>query len=149
MLLGASIANWLRTRINPSRVYDHRVLAELEPLGIFYDLNAHQLWMHSGEIANVPVYTPAQLLNHPVVEIANVYDPGPDALSTLGFELSAAIHELVWPAERPPGRVEEGWQECFADNVASIATRGDLPYREMPPGGWWRTVQPMTTRRRR
>lgn len=148
-MIGPQVASWLRHRIDPSKVYDHRVLHELVSIDIGYDERAHQLWMRTGEIATVAVYTPAQLMNHPVVEIAGIYDPGPEALSTLGFELSAALHALLWSTELPPGRPESGWQVCFEANVLSIAARGAVPYRDTPPGGWWREFeQPIKTRRR-
>jgi hypothetical protein len=151
-MIGPAVAKWLVDRIDPSRVYEDTIFAELEPLGILFDHSAHQIYMLSGEIANVPVYTPADLVHHPVVQISNVHDPGPDITMVLGYEIPRPLHELLWPSEMPPGDPRAGWIESFDADVRSIAQRtSEVPYRAQPPGGWWQAAMPemAVTRRRR
>ena len=136
--LGLRIATWLRSRVAAEGIYDDHILLELQPLGVFYDPTTKLLWMQTGELLFMPAYTPAELMLHPDVEIRGIDDPGPDEHSVLGWEVAAALHRLLWACEEPPGNIRRGWQKSYEQDVGSIAARETLPYRDRPPGGWWR-----------
>ena len=131
MSIGSLIAAWLHQRIDPSGVYDHRILHELQSTGA--------LTMPTGELVFVPTYSPAELMRHPIVEVRGIADTAPEARSTLGWEIADVLHRLLWPLETPPGDVRrQGWIVAFQRNVQSISERDTMPYRNNPPGGWWR-----------
>jgi hypothetical protein len=143
---GQAIAAWLRANIDPSKIYDHKDLHHLHQVGIEYEPETSAL-SADGAFAIVATYTPAELMKHPIVKVHGIQDY-PDRV-VLGFEIAAAVHQLVWPAELPPGQPNHGWRASFERNVNSIAARDGLPYRDEPPGGWWRKPAPATTRRHR
>ena len=128
-MLGTEVADWLRDRIDPSQIYDHRTLDELRPLGIIYVPDAHVLYMATGETVGVPTYAPADLVRHPVIAFGGLSDEI-DTRWIPGFEIAHVLHLLLWPHEIPPGRPENGWVESYQADVRSIADRGALSYRQ-------------------
>lgn len=136
-MLGEWLAAWLRRRVDPVLIFDHRILHELAAVGIGYDEKAFRLWLATGEMVTITTYSPADLMRHPLIRFENLTDTI-DTRWIPGYEISYWLHELVWPLERPPGdiRRRETPNSIFLRNTASIDERGPLPYRDNPPGGW-------------
>ena len=128
-MIGEQVAEWLTRRVDPSRIYDHMILHELAAIGISYNDQSHLMWLLTGEIVEVTVYTPAELMKHPHVTF-RFSEAGFSRLIP-GFEIAYWLHMLLWPTETPPGIVPAmTWGQAFLLNTASIAERGLLPYRQ-------------------
>lgn len=144
MTIGQEIADWLTAYINPNAVYDHRYMSYLSQIGIAYDPESRMISLPTGEMAEVVSYTPAELVKHPRLQFQNVEDE--DTRWVVGYELAYFIHQLVWPAEMPPGQLNLTMKPnvSFTRNVESIRQRDTKPYRDDPPSGWWQPPKAKT-----
>jgi hypothetical protein len=127
-LLGEQIGEWLLRRVDPNRIYDHRILHELSDAGIGYDDDSHLMWLLTGEVVEVTTYSPAELMKHPHVQFRGLTETESTRWIP-GFEIAHWLHLLLWPLETPPGDVRRGWTQAYTLNVTSISERELLPYR--------------------
>lgn len=137
-MIGRDVARWLRENVVAEKFYDHEILlSDLARFDISYEPNSHALMMATGELVIVPTYTLAELVKHPVIQASGLRSDNASQRLVIGYEVARALHVLMWPLENPPGRTDHGLSRSYRLDVESIAERGQLPYRDNPPGGWY------------